>query len=97
MVAGDSINGFRNTNSGKDGTGQPPWQNYRDLVRALRDLQMDGLLTTSVDSGGAEGADNLVFMPSAAAINSPSYLKVCAMLGIAGDGAGLAQGPGAGP
>ena len=88
MVAGDSINGLRNATSGKDSKGQPAWQDYRDLVRALRDLQRDGLLTTGTEPG-SDGADALVLMPSADAVKTPAYLKVCAILKLGCDGAAL--------
>ncbi|TAK99503.1 MAG: hypothetical protein EPO08_16260 [Rhodospirillaceae bacterium] len=86
MVAGDSINGIRNTNAGRDSNGQPPYAQYRDLVDALRDLQRDGLLTTSMEASGAGGVDTLVFTPSSTAIASEPYLKVCKTLGLGCDG-----------
>lgn len=85
MVAGDSINGFRNATTARDSKGQIAWQDYRDLVRALRDLQRDGLLAVGTESG-KDGVDSLVLMPAAAAANAPAYLKVCDMLKIPCDG-----------
>lgn len=83
LVAGDAINGIRNSTAGTGPGNVAPYATYRELVAALRDLQRDGRLTASMAPSG----DALELTPSADARGSPAYQAVCRILSLACDGA----------
>jgi hypothetical protein len=85
VIAGDSINGIRNSVAGRGRDGATPYAEYRALVAALRDLQRDGQLTAGLEPGGAAG-DTLLLTPAADALGSPAYAAVCRILGLRCDG-----------
>ncbi len=86
MVAGESIDGIRNSISGKGRGGASPYADYRTLVAALRDLQRSGQLSASIEPKGASDTDLLVLTPSADSVGSESYLRACRILERGCDG-----------
>lgn len=80
MVAGEAINGIRNSIAGPDARG---YATYRELISALRDLQRDGRLTASMSAAG----DALELTPTPEARASSAYQTVCKILVLVGDGA----------
>jgi hypothetical protein len=96
LLIGESINDIRNSTAGAGRTGATPYQEFRAIAAAFRELQRTGDVTVGVETG-ADEVQSIALNFTPAGRSSESYKVICRGLAVACDGQTIRMRNGLGP